>query len=52
MVVLIQAGNTESHGADSYNVTEGDGAFNLGVTAEDKCKSSHTQVIMRCSESG
>ena len=42
-------------GADSYNVTEGDGAFNLGVTAEDNAKltySSDNEGVVRVDENG
>lgn len=42
-------------GADSYNVTEGDGAFNLGVTAEDNAKltySSDNEGVVRVDEKG
>ena len=42
-------------GADSYNVTEGDAAFNLGVTAEDNAKltySSDNEGVVRVDENG
>lgn len=50
------AGKAQSlGGADSYNVTEGDGAFNLGVTAEDNAKltySSDNEGVVRVDENG
>lgn len=50
------AGKAQSlGGADSYNVTEGDGAFNLGVTAEDNAKltySSDNNGVVRVDENG
>lgn len=50
------AGKAQSlGGADSYNVTEGDGAFNLGVTAEDNAKltySSDNDGVVRVDENG
>ena len=42
-------------GAGSYNVTEGDGAFNLGVTVEDNAKltySSDNEGVVRVDENG
>lgn len=50
------AGKAQSlGGADSYNVTEGDAAFNLGVTAEDNAKltySSDNEGVVRVDENG
>ena len=50
------AGKAQSFGgAGSYNVTEGDGAFNLGVTAEDNAKltySSDNEGVVRVDENG
>lgn len=50
------AGKAQSlGGADSYNVTAGDGAFNLGVTAEDNAKltySSDNEGVVRVDENG